>query len=1050
MLLLVSALSRAQNANEIFGKNRVQTKNIDWNVFVSDNFEIYYYEGGQKHAKFATELAESTFDQISDLIGFTPYTRIRLFIYNSKSDLRQSNIDYKIQYYKAGGETSFVTHSVEIPFTGTNEEFIQEIKYGVSKTLINEMMYGGSFKDVIQSSYLLSLPEWFVEGAAEYAARGWSIEMDDHVRDLFASGKIKTLRGLTGRDARFLGQSLWNYIAVQYGKNNIGSILNLTRILRNPENSITNTLGIPFPAFYREWQDYYYSMTAQVLENSEMPADETLLIKKNKNSLRYNHVKFSPDGNHLVYSENNSGKVSVILVDLLTGKKKKIYKSGYIFNDRKVNFSLPILAWQNSDNLNIVDVQNNRIRRNTFQVSTNKLKKSRAFRFTNIQDVSFNSNGTFIAISAENFGQVDVYSMAVRSGNIKRVTNDEFDDINPRFIPGTNKLVFSSNRTTDSLRIKKGNKLSLSDNFNLYLFDPKVSKTRVEKLTNNYFQNYLPYPLDENRVLFLSDLNGILNLYILERDKRVQRQITDFQQNIQYFDVNPATNKWVFRMNNGGSELVYLQNLPDLDKSITEHETFRNTWIVEGMKYGLNDDDMVQNNLIQLNKMMERELEAVDPDEIDFDDLIFESEKKEKSLADVNRKETETDILKKLERNEEATVNIFGPYEGQNKLRAENIITALICDNLRGLGGVVEYGLSDMFGNNKFKLGATIYFDLKSSDFYAEYRYLKGRLDYGAMYFRKRIFYPVSENATIFHNYVLNEGDFTVSLPVTEAFRVSLTPFYANTTYQNISLMPVSDFSTNYLGYNIEVVFDNSSETGINMSQGTKVKLGFKEYKGIQASHRNFGKFYLDLRNHFPIYRELIFATRFSFGKFFGNDPKNYLLGGMDNWFITQERQSQGPLEDQGLDGALLNNDDLLFTEFATSLRGFPLNQAFGENFALLNFELRFPVFQFVSSKPISSSFFRNLQLSGFMDIGSAWTGKSPLSNENSFNTETIDATGFIINTRNYTNPYLVGYGFGFRSTMFGYYVKFDVGWGVENYQRTEDPMYYFTLGHDF
>ena len=170
----------------------------------------------------------------------------------------------------------------------------------------------------------------------------------------------------------------------------------------------------------------------------------------------------------------------------------------------------------------------------------------------------------------------------------------------------------------------------------------------------------------------------------------------------------------------------------------------------------------------------------------------------------------------------------------------------------------------------------------------------------------------------------------------------------------------------------------------------------------------------------------------------------------MDNWFITSETVEQGPLEDLDIGGAIINNEDLLFTEFATSLRGFPLNHSFGENYGLLNVELRFPIFQILTSKPISSTFFRNMQLSAFTDVGSAWTGASPLNNENSFNTETIDATGFIIKTRNYTNPYLVGYGFGLRSTMFGYYVKFDVGWGIENYRRTEDPMYYISLGYDF
>jgi hypothetical protein len=42
---------------------------------------------------------------------------------------------------------------------------------------------------MFQSAYLLSLPEWFINGAAYYIAKGWSIEMDDFTRDLFLNEK---------------------------------------------------------------------------------------------------------------------------------------------------------------------------------------------------------------------------------------------------------------------------------------------------------------------------------------------------------------------------------------------------------------------------------------------------------------------------------------------------------------------------------------------------------------------------------------------------------------------------------------------------------------------------------------------------------------------------------------------------------------------------------------------------------------------------------------------------------------------------------------------
>ena len=42
------------------------------------------------------------------------------------------------------------------------------------------MLFGGSLKDMFQSTYLLNLPSWFVLGISEYIAKGWNDEMDDY------------------------------------------------------------------------------------------------------------------------------------------------------------------------------------------------------------------------------------------------------------------------------------------------------------------------------------------------------------------------------------------------------------------------------------------------------------------------------------------------------------------------------------------------------------------------------------------------------------------------------------------------------------------------------------------------------------------------------------------------------------------------------------------------------------------------------------------------------------------------------------------------------
>lgn len=100
---------------------------------------------------------------------------------------------------------------------------------------------------------------------------------------------------------------------------------------------------------------------------------------------------------------------------------------------------------------------------------------------------------------------------------------------------------------------------------------------------------------------------------------------------------------------------------------------------------------------------------------------------------------------------------------------------------------------------------------------------------------------------------------------------------------------------------------------------------------------------------------------------------------------------------------------------------------------------------------PIGSNFFRNLQFVGFYDVGTAWSEGNPFSTDNDINTQVIESpeNPFKITVRNYQNPFLIGYGFGARSTVLGYYLKFDVAWGIEDFVN-QGKEFYLSFGYDF
>src|SRR5215216_6406290 len=113
----------AQYSPEVFGKNRIQYRTFNWQYISGDNFDVYYYDARKAVAQNALEYLESEFDRITDLIGYPPYFKTKVFLYNSLADLRQSNVGLNRTVFTVNGETEFVKPYVEVANMGTAQEF---------------------------------------------------------------------------------------------------------------------------------------------------------------------------------------------------------------------------------------------------------------------------------------------------------------------------------------------------------------------------------------------------------------------------------------------------------------------------------------------------------------------------------------------------------------------------------------------------------------------------------------------------------------------------------------------------------------------------------------------------------------------------------------------------------------------------------------------------------------------------------------------------------------------------------------------------------------
>ena len=110
---------------------------------------------------------------------------------------------------------------------------------------------------------------------------------------------------------------------------------------------------------------------------------------------------------------------------------------------------------------------------------------------------------------------------------------------------------------------------------------------------------------------------------------------------------------------------------------------------------------------------------------------------------------------------------------------------------------------------------------------------------------------------------------------------------------------------------------------------------------------------------------------------------------------------------------------------------------------------MRIPLFQLLVKHTVKNEPLRSFQLIPFFDLGCAWTGPNPLSEENHFNKLSVSnkpITTILVNSR---EPIVAGTGFGLRSKIFGYFVRVDFGWGIEDFRISNLPKLYLSLAYD-
>lgn len=1044
-----------------FGKNRVQHQKFNWQYFRTTQFDVYFYPTGQALAEYTKFKAPQYIEEIEKMLNFTSDKKIQFIVYNTQADFRESNFAYDDDdFYNQGGVTNIYGTKVYLYFDGSHANFDKMIRAGIMNIYAHLLVEGSTTASNMRSSYSAGVPNWYYSGLSSYIGRAWDSNIDAHVKDGILTQRYADFNELSPMDATYAGHSFWKFIVDQYGENAITNILHVTRSSRSYERGFYLVTGLEYQQLLVNWYRYYYILYAKDLDR--YTPDDKGYLKRPKKSRDYNQLCFSPDGESMAYATNEAGQVKIWLKTPKNKQPKVIFRK-YKKTEDNPDLSYPKVEWHPNGNILAFTMEDKgRCYYYPYDIEKHKLGKRILIDVEKITDFSYNEDGKMLLFSGFKNGQSDIFLFSFLAKSFQNITNDFYDDYAPIFL-NKKQIVFSSNRPVDSIKIKDPfYQAKPKDGYDLFLYHYDKKDEKLLQITHNEHCNEIhAKALSPREILFLSDENGIFNRKLARLDSSISKIDTIIHYGYFAHLKNLTDNNYSIFEQAYNAETGEIGNIMLIDKvkriyihplesAPIAEEISPSAIQVDIQKIQHAKDSVAKQEVIQTKKA---------PLKHGFyqfrqSDLVKQAMAATDTGSNTQVKMgVQKDILTKgFEYTHPISKNYYTQYT-VNKLVTQadygflNTTYQQFTSSTNpiylnsGINAMFMVGIHDLFENHRITGGFRFGLDMQSNEFMISYENLSRRVDHQIVFYRQALqasdYYLIKERS--------NSLFYIIKLPFDKfnSLRFTLTGRLEHNIMGGIDdiSLQVQDEWNAWAGAKIEYVFDSSKELFTNLWKGSKIKV-FAEYQQrLSKENKNLFVIGFDIRKSVKIYKNMTWASRLAASTNFGKSRLVYYMGGVDNWI-----------------GAKFNRDmwvdlskDYAYQTLATNMHGFEQNIRNGTSFVVFNTELRIPFVQLIAGHNVKMAFFNSMQLLLFGDVGTAWTGWTPYSEDNCLYTRYVIKEPITAKIKRQVDPFVGGFGLGLRVSLFGYFLRFDYAWGVEDFKiYNKKGMFSFSIGLDF
>jgi Tol biopolymer transport system component len=520
-MLLALAPLRAQFGPQLygegFGKNKVQYRQFQWEIYHSPHFNVYYYKEEAASLQKVVSIAESAYDQNSRAFNFQIKDPIPLIYYATHSAFEQNNVLLGFIPEAVGAFASPAKNRMVLPIDLADAELSQLVLHELTHVFQYNMLFGGSLARAVGGGP----PTWFMEGMASYMAKDESSRDKMYLRDAVVNDRVPSVAktDFGGFLAYRFGHAVFDFIEERWGKE---GFLDFIYEVRNTiggrvDRAIKRAFKLDpedFDLEFRRWlRKKYLPQLVQTGEPSDFGRVFRLGLREQEEGSETTSPVASPSGDLVAALSVYRGKADVVLYDARTRKLLRNLTRGY--SNAYQYISAQELAAGRKEGHDIAFSPDG----NTLAVF-GKRERGRSLLLIDVlnggvrevidmdgveQEVgpAFSPDGKTIAFSGWRNGQFDIFLLDLATRTVTNFTRDEAYDGGPTFSPDGRSLVFVS-------VVGKGYA-------KLFREDLDKPGVRYPVTTGETNENDPTYSPDGKRLYFTSDRKGgAQNVYGLD------------------------------------------------------------------------------------------------------------------------------------------------------------------------------------------------------------------------------------------------------------------------------------------------------------------------------------------------------------------------------------------------------------------------------------------------------------------------------------------------------------------------------------------------------